>query len=177
MSCPLTPGTRKLFPLEVYVVTPRENLEYLIGVRDKAKLGAGPAATAMARHVAEYVANVTLRESSHPDGMWYRAGPGRPPAYASGNLSRSMYWTTAHTGLRTSAYVGNKADYSRILEFGCVIQPASKKFLHWTDTGGSWYHTFLVMPAHPFVEPGTDDTIRDGSLQSAAVEGFIPYDP
>jgi len=159
------------------MVTPKENLEYLIQVRNKALQGAPPAANAMARYIADRTSKRTLTRISHPQGMWHRAKGGEPPAYASGELSRSMYWTPAHTGLRATAFVGNSAEYSRILEFGCVIVPTSGKFLHWTDTGGSWYHEFLVSPPHPFLGPTTEEAIRDGELQEAAVEGFLPYDP
>jgi hypothetical protein len=159
------------------MVTPRENFEYWSEVVAKARLGAAPTANAMAKYIADRTAKKTLRRTSHAPGEWYRQKGGEPPAYASGNLSRSMYWTPAHTGLRATAFVGNSAEYSRILEFGCVIVPTNKKFMHWTDTGGSWYHEFLVMPPHPYLSPTVEEAIADGSLRDAAIEGFTPYDP
>jgi hypothetical protein len=158
-------------------VTPEENIAYLQAVAEKAKLGAAPVADAMADYIVWRTAEITLRRTLHAPGEWYNQKAGEPPAYASGNLAESMYYKPASAGLRTSAMVGNKAEYSRILEFGCVIVPASKKFLHWTDSGGSWYHKFLVSPPHPFLSPTTQEAIDDGSLQDVAVEAFKPYDP
>jgi hypothetical protein len=161
------------------VVTPRENVEVWEAIVDRAKRGAGPAATAMAKYLADRARYDTLSRSSHGSGAWHQTKAGEPPAYASGKLSRGMFYVPAHSGYAPSAtaWVRNSVEYSRILEFGCVIQPTNKKFLHWTDSGGSWYHTFLVVPPHPFLEPTVDESIDDGSLRDAAVDGFEPYDP
>lgn len=88
-----------------------------------------------------------------------------------------MVHTPASDGIRATARVGNRVSYSRILEFGCVITPTNKKFLHWVDSGGSWYHEFLVVKPHPFLEPTVDESIDDGSLRDEAVDAFEPYDP
>jgi hypothetical protein len=161
------------------VVTFQENAENWEAIAAKSKRGAAPTATAMAKYLADRTRYDTLTRSSHAPGSWHRTKAGEPPAYASGNLARGMMYIPASQGAveRATAYVGNRVDYSRILEFGCVIQPTNKKFLHWTDTGGSWYHTFLVVPPHPFLEPTVDESIADGSLRDAAIEGFTPYDP
>jgi hypothetical protein len=158
-------------------MTPLENIAYLEEVADVARDGAPAAATAMARYISNRVATYTLRESSHPPGMWYRQGPGRPPAYASGRLAGSMFYRAAHSGMRATAMAGTELEYSRILEFGCVIVPTNKQELHWRDTGGSWYHKFLVVPPHPYLAPTTEEAIRTGDLQDEAVEAFREYDP
>jgi hypothetical protein len=158
-------------------ITFEESLDLWQDIAQLTRGGAPAAATAMARYVALRTAEDTLRQSSHAPGEWYRQGPGRPPAYASGNLASSMYVRPAHSGMRATAIAGNDAEYSRILEFGCVIVPVNKKFLHWTDTGGSWYHTILVVPPHPYLGPTTEAAIRDGDLQEEAIEAFRPYDP
>lgn len=158
-------------------VTPPENIVFLEGVLAKAKLGAAAAATAMARFIAERTANDTLRRTSHPSGEWHRARPGEPPAMASGNLADSMFFVPASGGLRASSLVGNSAEYSRILEFGHDLAPPTKHFMHWVDSGGSWYHTFLRVPPHPYLEPTVEESIDDGSLREAAIEAFRPYDP
>ena len=158
-------------------MTPGENLDYLLEVESVARRGPAAAATAMARYIAERVARWTLRRSSHSPGEWYRQGPLRPPAYASGHLVRSMFFLPAHEGMRTTAVAGNDAEYSRILEFGCVITPTNKEELHWTDTGGSWYHTILAVPPHPYLGPTTAEAIEDGELQDAAIAAFRRYDP
>jgi hypothetical protein len=159
-------------------MTPQENVAYLEAVLAKAKRGAAPTATAMARYIADRARTDTLRRSSHSPGEWHRTRPGEPPAYSSGNLSRSMTYKPASQGLRATAMAGNAASYSRILEFGCVVTPVSgKKFMHWVDSGGSWYHEMLVIPPHPFLEPTTDESIRDGSLRDVAIDEFRKYDP
>jgi hypothetical protein len=160
------------------VVSFEENVEIWQAIADKAKQGAAPTATAMAKFIAERTARETLTRTNHPDGAWHRARPNEPPARGSGTLAKSMFHTPAHSGnLTASAYVGNSADYSRILEYGCVIQPMNKKFSHWVDSGGSWYHEFLVSPPHPFLAPTVDEAIADGSLRQAAIDAFTPYDP
>jgi hypothetical protein len=89
-----------------------------------------------------------------------------------------MYFTPAYgDGPRKTSYVGNRVDYSRILELGCVIEITNKEFLHWEDSGGSWYHKFLISKPHPFLEPTVDESVDDGSLRDAAIEAFEPYDP
>lgn len=160
------------------MATPEENAQIWWVIVQKSKRGAAPTATGMAKYIAERTAKETLTRTSHPAGSWYRQRPGEPPAQASGNLARSMFYTPAHSGgLTATAYVGNSAEYSRILEYGCVIQPSSKEFSHWVDTGGSWYHKFLISPPHPYLEPTVEEAIEDGGLWKAAIEAFIPYDP
>jgi hypothetical protein len=132
----------------------------------------------MAKYIAERTAQDTLGRTSHPSGMYHRARPGEPPARASGKLAKSMFFISASKdGTRATAWVGNSSEYSRIIEFGCVIQPSSKSFSHWVDTGGSWYHRFLIMPPHPYLEPTVAEAVEDGSLRDVAIEAFTPYDP
>jgi hypothetical protein len=155
-----------------------ENVQIWWLVVEKAKQGVAPTATAMAKYLAERTANDTLQRTSHPAGMWYRQRPGEPPAMASGKLAESMFYTPAHRGgLKATAYVGNSAEYSRILEYGCVIQPSSKEFSHWVDTGGSWYHKLLISPPHPYLQPTVEEAMDDGGLRQAAIDAFTPYDP
>jgi hypothetical protein len=139
-----------------------------------ARRGEAAASLAMAKYIAERAANITLRRTRHAKGAWHRTPPGDPPAYASGNLARGMFYSA----LGTSAVAGNRVDYARILEYGCVVEePANGEMVHWTDSGGSWYHTALPHPEHPFLRPTTEEAIRDGELRRAAIEGFRPYDP
>jgi hypothetical protein len=158
-------------------ILPEENISFWQRVWQLAIRGPQAVASAMARYVARRTAEDTLRQSTHSPGEWYRQGPGRPPAYATGNLAESMFSRPASAGLRATAVAGNTADYSRILEFGCVIVPVSRKFMHWVDSGGSWYHTILVVPPHPYLGPTTEMAIEEGELQREAIEAFRPYDP
>ena len=136
----------------------------------------------MARYIAERVVNDTLQRMTHAPGAYYKARPGAPPATASGSLAKGMYWTPASGVLRATAYVGNSARHAKLLEFGgCVLKPTSGKVMHWTDTGGSWYHARLPatgeFPAHPFLAPTVQEAIDDGSLTAVAIAAFRPYDP
>jgi len=158
------------------VATFEENVQAWEAVAQGVRGGAAAAATAMAEHIAWRTARDMLERSSHGSGAWHRTRPGEPPARSTGKLAKGMYYTPAYSD-GSSAYVGNRVDYSRILEYGCVLQPSNKQFVHWTDSGGSWYHKFLVSPPHPFLEPTVDESVDDGSLQDAAIEGFRPYDP
>ncbi len=164
-------------------ITPEENVAALEAILVRAALGAAVAANAMAEYIADRVAGDTLRRTTHAPGAYFRARPGAPPASASGTLAKSMYVRPASGGLRASAYAGNDARHARLLEFGgCVLRPRNRKVMHWTDSGGSWYHTRLPMdqdefPEHPFLGPTTDEAIDDGELQRIAIEAFRDYDP
>lgn len=154
------------------------NIEILLDIEGKAQSPAAYAdvANAMAAHIVERIQKITLRQSRHPTGSWHMARPNEPPATASGHLAKSMFYTPAHQSIRATAIVGNEAEYSRILEFGCVIESFTRR-LHWMDSGGNWYHEILFSPPHPYMEPTVDASMDDGSLRDAATEAFRPYDP
>ena len=159
-------------------MTPEENLTQWLQIEQTARLGAAAAAVAMARYIAERTAYDTLRQNKHAPGAYHKARPGAPPASASGSLAKGMYWTPASGGLRSTAAAGNSARHAKLLEFGgCVLRPTSGKVMHWTDTGGSWYHAVLPAPAHPYLAPTTDESIDDGTLRQVAIDAFRPYDP
>ena len=165
-------------------MTPEEYLDWLDAAIGKMEFGAAAMADAMAEYLARRVADDTLRRNRHAPGAYYKARPGAPPAYSSGTLAKSMFVTPspASRGVRATAYVGNNAKYAKLMEHGgCVLKPTSRKVMHWTDSGGSWYHARLPVsgefPAHPFLEPTVQDAIDDGSLQRVAIEAFRPYDP
>lgn len=142
----------------------------------KAKPGAKAVADAMAKYIEWRTREVTLRRTIHPPGAYNKQRGGEPPAYASGTLAKAMYLRAAHEAVRATALVGNKAPYSRISEFGCVVT-APDEAMTWEDSAGKWYHWQLVHPPHPFLEPTVDEAIDDGSLQEEAVAAFIEYDP
>ena len=164
-------------------MTPEENIGYLEAILARARLGAAATAEAMARYVADRAATDTLTQNKHAPGAFHRARPGAPPASASGSLAKGMYWTPASGELRASAYVGNRERHASLLEFGgCVLRPTTRKVMHWTDSGGSWYHRLLPMdrddqPEHPFLGPTTDEAVDDGELRRVAIEAFRDYDP
>jgi hypothetical protein len=159
------------------VMTPEENLIYLTDLLWLAMLGAQATATRMAEFIRWRAAEIKLRTYFHAPGEWYGSRPGEPPAYASGALADSLYVIPAYSGMRATATVQTDLDYSRILEFGCVVTPKDHKFMHWVDSRGSWYHPLLVVPEHPYLSSTTEDSILDGSLQEEAIEIFKRYDP
>jgi phage gpG-like protein len=158
-------------------ITPEANVVYLEGVERLARQGAQAVANAMAKYIAERTRDVTLQRASHGPGEYYKARPGAPPARASGNLARSMFWKPASGGLRSTALVGNSAPYARILEFGCVVTPQKGKAMHWVDSEGSWFHTELKIPPHPYLGTTTEEALQSKDLHDIAIAAFEPYDP
>lgn len=164
-------------------ITWEENLRFWQDIARGVPAGARQAAGAMARYLAERTANDMLRRTTHGEGEYWKAAPGAPPASASGNLARSMYWTRGTGGARASAYVGNAARYAKMLERGChPVEPTRRKVMHWVDSEGSWYHAMLPadgedMPEHPFLAPTVEEAVDDGELRQAAIDAFREYDP
>ena len=165
-------------------MTPEENLAQWLRIEQRARLGAQAAAEAMARYIAERTADDTLRRTTHGTGVYHKAAPGAPPAYASGSLAKGMYYTPASGGLRATAAAGNSARHAKLLEFGgCVLTPTDGETMTWKDTGRKtpWHHARLPVsgdfPAHPFIGPTTQEAIDDGSLRQVAIDAFRPYDP
>ena len=161
-----------------------EYIAWLEAAIEKMEYGAAAMADAMALYLAERTADDTLRRVTHAPGMYYKSPPGSPPAYVSGTLAKSMFVrpSAISRGSRATAWVGNNARQAKLMEFGgCVLQPTSGKVMHWTDSGGSWYHARLPAsgeyPKHPFIGPTTDESIDDGSLRQVAIDAFTPYDP
>lgn len=159
-------------------ISPEANVAYLEGVLAKAKLGAQATANAMAKYIADRVANDTLTRRINPPGTYYKARPGDPPSYGSGALARSIYSTPASAGLRSSASVGSTDRRAHVFEFGsCLLTPTRGRLMGWKDSGGVWRHRYVRMEKHPFLEPTTEDAIRDGELHRVARDAFREYDP
>ena len=155
-----------------------DNVKWWEDVVALAYKGAAPTVTAMANYIAYRTANDMLARSSHGSGAYHRTRPFDPPARSTGNLARGMYFVPAYgDGPAKTAWIGNRVDYSRILEYGCKILPVNNEFLHWTDSGGSWFHNFLESPPHPFLEPTIEESLDDGSLQDVEIETWREYDP
>jgi hypothetical protein len=160
-------------------ITFEENVRLLEEYREKARGGAQAVANAMARYVAERVANDTLTRRRLAPGTYHKAKPGDPPSYGSGNLARSMFWNPASEGLRATAIVGSTDKRAKLFEFGgCDLTPTNRPRLHWRDSRGWWSHPALkVSVEHPFLGPTTEDAINEGELQRVAIEAAIPFDP
>lgn len=158
-------------------ITPEENVALLEEIRATAALGASAAANAMAKYIAERVANDTLRRNVNPPGSYYKARPGAPPSYGTGALAEAMYSAPESGGLRASAVAGNRDRRARVFEYGCVLTPTSGTHMGWKDSRGIWRHRSVNMERHPFLEPTVDEALDDGELRRVAIEAFREYDP
>lgn len=146
----------------------------------KAAANAAPhAATAMAEAVKFQIQNVALKQVAHAPGMFFRAAPMRPPAYASGVLSRSIIMRPASGSVAGTAMVGATAKYAAIQEYGGKTWPSHARYMHWVNTGGSWYMKEVTIPPHPYFRPTVDRMVRNGDLTRAAYQAFwvrvLPY--
>jgi phage gpG-like protein len=145
---------------------------YLERLKKAAAGSASPAANAMADLVRHQIQNVALKQVAHAPGMFWKAAPMRPPAYASGVLSRSVVMRPASTAVKGSASVSVMAKYAAIQEFGGKTWPSSAKYMQWVNTGGEWFKKEVTIPQHPYFRPTVDRLIRSGELQRAAKQAF-----
>jgi phage gpG-like protein len=163
-------------------ISVEENIALLKAIRDQATTAAAPAADGMAETFEDAVGR-TLRLSAHgpmpagpphsiPFGIFYKATPGAPPAYATGNLARSIIRTAASGEITASALVGATAVYAALQEWGGSTWPSRSAYMHWTNTRGSWWMRRVDVPEHPYMRPTVDRTVHDGSLTAAAMEAF-----
>jgi phage gpG-like protein len=156
-------------------MTPEENVAFLGLLSGTVAGSASDIADGMAGVFQSRVQWETLRETSHGVGEFWKATRDRPPAYASGNLARSIVRTAAFGGIRASATVGATAKYAAIQEYGGWTWPSNHKFMHWVNSGGSWFMKTVYIPEHPYMRPTVEAVIRDGSLQRAAIDAFMEH--
>lgn len=130
-------------------------------------------ANAMAKTFQDRVVNVTLQERFHPPRIFYKAPPGRPPAYASGNLAASIRMTPAFTSVRASSSVYATAVYAALQEFGGQTWPSRYRFMHWRNNRGPWWKKRVTVPEHPYMRPTVDELARTGELTRAAMDSFM----
>lgn len=146
---------------------------YLKTLQRAAADAAVPAANAMANDVKYQIQNVALKQVAHGPGMFFQAAPMRPPAYASGFLSRSIVIRPASGSVAGTAIVAATALYAGVQEFGSERQwPSNSKYMHWTNSGGSWFKKATKIPPHPYFRPTVDRMIRNGDLTRAASGAF-----
>lgn len=146
---------------------------YLEGLKKAAGDAAVPAVNAMAGAFQYRVKNVTLKQVAHGPGVFHKAVAFRPPAYASGVLSRSIVMRPASGGnVSASALVSATAKYAQIQELGGSTWPARSRYLHWTNDRGSWYMRSVTLPPHPYMSYTVQAMVRDGSLTREAMSAF-----
>ena len=166
-------------------MSPEENLAFWKAVRDQSTTAAQPAANGMTGTFEDAVQR-TLKLSAHapmpagpphsiPFGIFHKAAPGAPPAYATGNLSRSIMRTAASGGLVSSALVGATAIYAALQEWGGETWPNRSAYMHWVNTAGPWWKKRVTVPEHPYMRPTVDRTVADGSLGRAARDAFAAH--
>jgi phage gpG-like protein len=143
---------------------------YLKALQDAAATAVVPAANAMAGQVQDRV-QALLRETSHPPFTFFKAVAGRPPAYASGNLSRSVTLTPAYGAVRASAGVGSHLRYSALQEFGGWTEPNNGPWMHWRNPR-PWWMKRVVVPEHPYFRPAVEQCVSDGSLTRVSMDAF-----
>lgn len=131
------------------------------------------AAEAMAGTAQDWMQNVTLRRTTHPPGMFWKATRGAPPAYASGELVRQIRASpAAGGGGHASALLGSYARYAGIQEFGGRTWPNTSAYMHWVNSRGSWYMKRVTVPEHPYFRPTVDELILNGLLARKAADAF-----
>jgi phage gpG-like protein len=129
-------------------------------------------ANGMAKTFQDRVKNVTLKKVMHPPYTFYKATPGQPPAYASGNLTRSILMKSAYTAVDSSAIVYSTAVYAALQEWGGSTWPSRHNYMHWRNNRGPWWKKKVDVPEHPYMRPTLEAVIRDGTLQGAAISAF-----
>jgi phage gpG-like protein len=152
-------------------VTPEENVALWESLLATVASSAPDIADGMAKTFQARIQNVTLRESAHAPGQFYRAPRGHPPAYASGTLARSIIRRPAFGGVRATGSVGATAVYAAIQEFGGYTW-GNHGLMHWRNSAGEWFMNDVYVPEHPYFRPTVEATIRDGSLQRSAIVAF-----
>lgn len=152
---------------------------YLEALKKAAADAASPAANAMAEAVKYQIQNVALKQVAHAPGLFWKAAPMRPPAYASGALSRSIILRPASTSIVGTAMVGATVKYAAIQEFGGKTWPSHSAYMHWVNSGGEWFKKEVTIPPHPYFRPSVDQQIRTGNLTRVAKQAFwvrvMPY--
>jgi phage gpG-like protein len=143
---------------------------YLKNLKKAAGTAASPAADAMARGVQSRIQAV-LRETAHPPYTFWKATMGRPPAYASGDLLRSIVFTPAFGGVKATAGVGATVRYAALQEWGGWTEPNNSRYMHWRNPR-PWWKKRVTIPEHPYFRPTVEAMIRDGSLSMLARDAF-----
>jgi hypothetical protein len=158
-------------------ITLAELVPVLEELRDKAATAAPPTVMAMADTYKDHLTKVTLRRSFAAPGQFGTpAAPGQPPAWRTGALARSVTSRlTGSSGLTATAVVAPHTIYARIQNAGGVNRAVHARYMHWVNSGGSWYKKVVRIPERPYMEPALKDVIADGSLVKAAMEAFYVW--
>ena len=155
-------------------MTPDELVRLLEDMRDRAATAAPAVALEMARVYSVHLSRVTLRRSYAAPGQFGTpAPPGGPPAYRTGRLAGSVtHWPGPSSGTTGRAFAGPHTIYAVTQETGAVHFARNARFMHWTNSGGSWWKKRVDIPGRPYMQPAVAEVVGDGSLQRAAALTF-----
>jgi hypothetical protein len=158
-------------------ITLAELVPVLEALRDRAATAAPPAVTAIGQTYQKHLQKVTLRRYFTTPGQFGTSSPpGQPPAWRTGALARSVVTAvSASSGMTATARVGPHVIYARTQEEGGVHEARRARYMHWVNSGGSWYLKRVVIPPRPFMEPALRECVENGSLSRAAAEAFLAW--
>jgi phage gpG-like protein len=157
-------------------VTPDELPGFLSGLRDRAEATAGPVAKAMADEYETHLTRVTLQRYHSAPGQFGTPSPRDegPVASRTGRLAGSVTSREGASGGGVgTAYVAPHTIYAVTQEWGEIHYARTRKYMHWTNSGGSWWKERVDIPQRPYMRTATRETIADGSLTRAAMEKFV----
>jgi hypothetical protein len=153
-----------------------DELPAVLGIfRDRAAAAAGPTAKAMADTYKSHLTRVTLQRYHSVPGQFGTPSPRYegPVASRTGLLAASV---TAWQGVSGpgfgSASVAPHTVYAVTQEWGAVHFARTRRFMHWTNSGGSWWKKRVDIPQRPYMRTATRETIADGSLTRSAMLMF-----
>jgi hypothetical protein len=149
----------------------------LEALRDRAATAAPPAVTAIGQTYQKHLQKVTLRRYFATPGQFGTSSPpGQPPAWRTGAMARSVTTVVGpSSGMTATASVGPHVIYARTQNEGGIHRPSRARYMHWINSGGSWYLKRVNIPARPFMEPALRECIENGSLTKAAAEAFLAW--
>lgn len=148
----------------------------LAGIRDLAANAAGPVAGAMADTYKTHLTRVTLQRYHSAPGQFGTPSPAGegPVASRTGRLAASVTSTQGASGPGFgSASVAPHTIYAVTQEWGEIHYARTRKYMHWTNTGGSWWKERVEIPQRPYMRTATEETVEDGSLTRAAMDKFV----
>ena len=153
-------------------MTPDELPAYLEAIAARVPAAAAAAANAMANAEQRYLVTNVLIRYTHPMYTKTPSPPGQPPALVTGTLRRSLRIVPAPPAARTTASLAPHTVYARIQEVGGTIYPVRRKFLRWVEDGTVHFARKVTLPARPYMLPGRDDLVANGTFHREAEAAF-----
>jgi hypothetical protein len=148
----------------------------LMGIAELAANAAGPVAKAMADEYKSHLTEVTLQRYHSAPGQFGTPSPAHegPVASRTGRLAASVTsWQGASGPGFGSASVAPHTIYAVTQEWGEEHFARTRKYMHWTNSGGSWWKERVNIPERPYMSTAMKETIADGSLTRAAMVKFV----